>query len=110
MNDLLKIINFYGVSNQLKHFNSEVFELTEVVINYETINSYDKEDSNFKTYGNEILIEHIIEEIADVLVMLTQFVYYYEINFDKIKEVANQKIDRQLKRMESEENNGNNNV
>ena len=30
--DLLKIISFYGVLPQLKHFNSEVFELNEAII------------------------------------------------------------------------------
>lgn len=33
--DLLKIINTYGVMPQLKYFQSEVFELNEAIIKYE---------------------------------------------------------------------------
>ena len=98
--NLLKIINHYGVLPQLKYFQSEVFELNEAIINYETINNYDKQDSNFKTYGNRILIEHITEEIADVLVMLAQFVEYYGISNEELEKFVNYKIDRQLKRIE----------
>ena len=99
---LLKIINHYGVIPQLKYFQSEVFELNEAIINYETINNYDKEENNFKIYGNKILIKHITEEIADVLVMLNQFIEYYEISYDDINEIMEQKIARQLERIEKE--------
>lgn len=34
-NDLLKIINHYGVIPQLKYFQSEVFELNEAIISAE---------------------------------------------------------------------------
>ena len=47
--------------------------------------------------------EHIAEEIADVMVMLKQFQYYYGIEDEQIKEIMKQKIERQLKRI-SEEN------
>ena len=33
--ELLKIINHYGVDNQLKKINEEVFELIEAIRNYE---------------------------------------------------------------------------
>ncbi len=100
--DLLKIFKHYGELPQLKHFNSEVFELNEAIINYETINNYDKEESNFKIYGNRLLIEHITEEIADVLVMLSQFIEYYKIHPNDILMTMAQKINRQLKRIEEE--------
>ena len=47
---------------------------------------------------------HIAEEIADVMVMLKQFQYYYGILDSEIEEIMNQKIDRQLERMRGEEN------
>lgn len=45
---------------------------------------------------------HIKEEIADVLVVLKQFKEYYDLNLDDIKEIINNKVNRQLKRMEEE--------
>ena len=100
--NLLKIIDHYGVLHQLKYFQSEVFELNEAIINYETINNYDKVESNFKIYGNKILIEHITEEIADVLVMLNQFVEYYKIQESDIRMIMEQKINRQIERIKEE--------
>ena len=33
--DLVKIIKHWGVRKQLKHFNSEVFELNEAILDYD---------------------------------------------------------------------------
>ena len=92
--DLLKIISFYGVLPQLKHFNSEVFELNEAIINAE----------NNRLIGisrkpSELAIEHIAEEIADCCVMLKQFQYYYGIEDKDINDIMISKIDRQLNRI-----------
>lgn len=103
--DLLKIIEHYGVMTQLKYFQSEVFELNEAILQYEHINNYDKSSSNFKTYGNNMLLEHIAEEIADVLVMLNQFKEYYSISDETVAEVFQYKLDRQLERIKNESNN-----
>lgn len=95
--DLLKIISFYGVLPQLKHFNSEVFELTEAIINAE----------NNRLIGisrkpSKLAIEHIAEEIADCYVMLNQFQLYYGIENKQIEETMKFKIDRQLERINKE--------
>lgn len=91
--DLLKIINHYGVMPQLKYFQSEVFELNEAIIKAE-------ENLALEKYK-----EHIAEEIADVLVMLKQFQYYYGIEDEQIEEVMKFKIDRQLERINNEKEN-----
>ena len=101
--DLLKIISLYGVLPQLKHFNSEVFELNEAIINAE----------NNRLIGisrkpSELAIEHIAEEIADCYVMLNQFQLYYGIENKQIEETMKFKIDRQLERIENEKDNKNN--
>ena len=76
---LLKIINNYGVIPQLKYFQSEVFELNEAIINYEDEQAL-KELLNIKIVDSDISKKkHITEEVADILVMLMQFVYYYNI-------------------------------
>lgn len=88
---LLKIINHYGVMKQLKYIHSEYFELDEAIIRY-----YDMEDLGFD-------LEHIAEEIADVMVMLKQFQYYFDITDERIEKIMNEKIDRQLERIENED-------
>ena len=94
--DLLKIINTYGVLHQLKYFQSEVFELNEAIINYEyDCLEYDEVERNLK--------KHIAEEIADVMVMLEQFKNYYGISSEEITEIFWYKVNRQLDRIEKEE-------
>ena len=97
---LLKIIEHYGVMPQLKYLQSEVFELNEAIIQkeYPAI-AKDKKPYELEMYEKK----HIAEEIADVRVMLEQFIEYYEIDRELIAEIMNSKIIRQLNRMEEEE-------
>ena len=88
--NLLKIINHYGVLPQLKYFQSEVFELNEAII---------KAENSFEPIQD---IDHIAEEIADVTCMLKQFQYYYDISDEEIEEVMKYKVERQLKRIINE--------
>ena len=90
MNHKLKqIIKHYGVLPQLKYFQSEIFELNEAIITCE------------EAYHDKA---PIVEEIADVMVMLKQFQLYYGIEDIEIQRVMEFKVDRQLKRIaESEE-------
>ena len=91
---LLKIIGTYGINNQLKYIHSEYFELTEAIINHEWLES---ERGLKGTY-------FIAEEIADVMVMLKQFQYYYGIEDSEIEKIMVEKIDRQLTRIEDSKN------
>lgn len=95
--DLLKIINNYGVSNQLKKMSEEVFELQEAIIDAE----YNRYVGVIRKPG-EKAIEHIEEEYADVCVVLEQFKAYYDLDNDKIIEIMKQKTNRQLDRIEKE--------
>lgn len=87
---LKQIINHYGIMKQLKYIHSEYFELDEAIMKYEN-NSFN---------SIEFAIDHIAEEIADVMVMLEQFRLYYDIPSMQITEIMQQKIERQLKRIE----------
>ena len=89
---LLQIINHYGVMPQLKYLQSEVFELNEAIINHEWLKS---------ERGMEN-ISHITEELADIMVMLCQFKEHYHIDGNEIMRIMNEKIDRQLRRIENE--------
>ena len=96
-NNLLKIINTYGISNQLKKLSEEIFELQESVIDAE----YNRYVGVIRKPG-EKAIEHIEEEFADCCVVLEQFKAYYDLNNDRIIEIMKQKINRQLDRIEKE--------
>lgn len=96
--DVLKIINHYGVMPQLKYFQSEVFELNEAIIKKEE----DYEFSETTVRMDKENIKHIAEEIADVMVMLEQFKEYYKINETDIYEMMVYKINRQLERISNE--------
>ncbi len=87
----LQVINHYGVLEQLKYFQSEVFELNESIITGE-----------LKDLDNKA-VNHIAEEIADVTFMLKQFKHYYDISDEQVEEIMNFKADRQLKRIEAGE-------
>lgn len=98
--DLLKIINYYGIDKQLKYIHSEYFELDEAIINYENYEDLvDIEEGTKNSLKNDI-----VGEIADVMVMLKQFQYYYGIDDEKIEEIMEHKIDRQLIRIKNETN------
>ena len=77
--DFEKIVEYYGMREQLKYFQSEVFELNEAIL----ANRYDTEGATIDGY-----VEHIREEIADVMVMLKQFQYYFEIPDEEITKVV----------------------
>jgi len=94
---LLRIIGKYGINNQLRKFNEEAFELEEAIIRYEDDKYYMQEPEALY-----IAKEFIIEEIADVCVMLLQFKEYYHIDGNDILRIMNEKIDRQLNRIEKE--------
>ena len=92
--NLLQIINHYGIKSQQRKLQEEVFELQEAIINAE----------NNRLIGisrkpSELAIEHIAEEIADITVMLKQFQYYYGIEDKDINDIMISKIDRQLNRI-----------
>lgn len=96
-NNLLQIIQHYKINNQQRKFVEECYELIEAIIQRE----YQAKDK--KPYE---LVEfekaHIIEEIADIEVMLDQFKAYYDIDQEEISKVKDYKIKRQLERIEKD--------
>lgn len=83
--DLLKIINHYGINNQQRKLEEEVFELQEAIIKYEN--------------NCNLTRENIKEEIADVSVLLQQISEYYDISFEDIYPIMKNKINRTMERM-----------
>ena len=97
--DLLKIISHYGVNAQQRKLAKEVFELQEAIIKHELKNSVSYEIPLTDLIGTK---EHIAEEIADIAVLLNQFIDYYDLDGEKIDEIAHYKIKRQLERIKNE--------
>lgn len=95
-NKLLKIIQYYGIDNQLRKFSEENFELIEAIIQFKYVEVY-KDTQAYKYH-----YRHIEEEIADNLVLLSQFILCYNINLDDIEEIFKQKVERQLKRIKKD--------
>lgn len=98
-NNYLEIIEHYGVNNQRRKLMEEVYELEEALINANL-----KESIEYAIPLTEIIgaREHIAEEIADVLVLIRQFQYYYDLSTMEIEKQVDYKVDRQLKRMEAD--------
>lgn len=111
MNEKLrKIINHYGLSKQLKYFQSEVFELNEAIISEQNNGCLENVIDSVLTAFSPLMgvqyvnykKEHIKEEIADVMVMLKQIQLYYNISTDDIKEIMKSKVERQLERIKKD--------
>lgn len=80
----IRNINHYGPREEAKKLVEEAAELLEAVVDFE----------NGK--GN---IEHVIEEVGDVMFVINQFIPYYDIQDYELEEVYKEKGDRQLERM-----------
>ena len=93
---LKQIIKHYGVMPQLKYIHSEYFELDEAII------SYLNDECNYYSEVEESHKKEITGEIADIMVMLKQFQYYFGITDKQIEDIMNFKIDRQLDRIANE--------
>lgn len=85
--DLLKIIEHFGVENQQRKLQEEVFELQQEITIYQ-------QGSNGRT-------KEITEELVDVMVLLKQFYYYYACSDWEPKKIEEEKIKRTLERIES---------
>ena len=101
--DLLKIIQNYGTSNQLKKLSEELYEFQEAVLSYnllKTINEDFKDEVLEK--NTEYIYRCVLEEYADLCVLLSQFELYFDLNEDEVWQVMKNKVDRQLRRIEKE--------
>ena len=83
------IADHYGIKKQLRQLAEECSELAV-------------EASHSARKGTTV---KIIEEIADVQIMIEQIIYLARIDRCDIQDCINFKLDRQMKRMEKEETN-----
>lgn len=95
--DLKKIINTFGINNQQRKLQEEIFELQEAITCFELNNSVSYEIPLCElAYG----IDSIKEELADCMVLLNQIMINYNITNREINEVMNKKIERTIDRIE----------
>ena len=91
MDDRIKQISVhYGLNKQIEQSEEECAELILAI-------------QKFKRYKGgfvETYYENVREETADVYVMMCQLMYL--MGYDRIMEIVDKKLDRQIKRMEKE--------
>lgn len=82
--DIKKIANFYGLHKQLRQTVEEMAELTQVICKAER-------------YDLDTVRDHLVEEVADVEVVLEQVDYL--LGDSRIAQIKAEKIERQKRRI-----------
>lgn len=85
--ELLDIINHYGLERQLIKLSEEIAELQQAIL---------LDDGSMES------LDHIIEEYGDVENVLEQFRYFFDLDYSKVSESRAYKINRTKERMEEE--------
>ncbi len=103
-NKIIKIANKYGFSKQSRQLSEECAELIQAVSKYYRFrNSKNTRDEILtSTEDSNMLIQHIVEEIADVEIMLEQIKILLNISNEAVEGIKEKKINRQLARIERE--------
>lgn len=91
------IMNYFGYRNQMKKLNEECYEFLEAVDNYEDLllvikDTPEKDKSTAR--------EFVVEEMADMLILLTQFIAKYDIKKSELDRYMDYKINRTLRRID----------
>lgn len=85
--DKLKLITkYFGIETELTKLSEEVGELLNAC---------------YKYYFTGKDINNIEDELADVLVIFTQLCIYFNVDMDKVENIAKSKIDRTVERIEA---------
>lgn len=101
--DLLKIIECYGIKSQLKKLSEEIYEFQEAVLSYNLLKTINEDFKDKVLEKNtEYIYKCVLEEYADLCVLLSQFKLYFDLNEDEVWQVMKNKVDRQLERIENE--------
>lgn len=83
--ELKTIADYYGLRTQMRQLIEEMAELTQVICKSER-------------YDLDTVREHLVEEVADVEVVLEQVIYLLGDN--RIEQIRAEKIARQKRRIE----------
>lgn len=92
----IKIVDHYGVKQQMPVWVEELSELTKVICKW--MRKYDKLEGDI----SESLLADMKEEITDVTICIDQLRYILNFTEDELMKEYKFKVDRQLKRIEDE--------
>lgn len=97
INGLEEIADHYGFGAQSNQLIEECAELIQAVNKYKR--AITKCGQPLEDYNSTIVLDNLVEEIADVEVMLEQIKYLLGINEEDIRELKKFKINRTLGKM-----------
>ena len=92
-----KIADTYGYDSQSRQL---IEEMAELIV---AINKMWREGMKTDYFYSELKKKDIAEEIADTIIMLEQIKYLLQISDTDINEIIDQKLNRQLERIEKNE-------
>lgn len=95
----LRIISHFGINTQLDKLTEETNEFIDAVKEMRIITFNSEGDLGDKEAMDKAR-EHLIEEMGDILTILSQFVFYYEIEKPELDKFMDEKLERTLKRIE----------
>lgn len=95
---IVKIADTYGYDTQSRQLIEEMAELTVALNKYYRVSILTPQRVNF---AERIELRNIKEEIADVTIMLEQIKYLLSISDTDINEIIEQKLNRQLERIDN---------
>lgn len=102
MKPYLDIINHFGYRNQMKKLNEEIYELLEAVDNYEDASmEFNNNEDYYSVEEMKTFRDHIVEEMGDVLILLTEFIGKYDIEKYELDKWMDYKLERTLDRIDS---------
>lgn len=98
MKPYLDIIEHFGYRAQMKKLAEECYEFLEAVDNHEDICAMKHGEKD----GDTILSRtFVVEEMADILILLTEFIAKYDIKQDELNEFMDYKLERTHERIAS---------
>jgi len=93
--EYLRIIEHYGTEIQRKKLMEEAYELAETIQDFELAALYLPAGLR----NEESTKAHILEEVADVSVLLQEVTEYYDLDQVEVLRVIGEKVARTLERM-----------
>lgn len=99
-----RIANHYKFEMQSRQLSEECAELIQAINKYYRYNERLVMPVDILTSTDDInmLIQHIVEEIADVEIVMEEIKHLLNINPEAIEEIKKFKVDREIGRIEQE--------
>lgn len=97
----LDIINHFGLRAQMKKLNEEIYELLEAIDLYDdaTVEQEGHDEPFYTIAEMDIFRDHVVEEMGDVLILLTEFLARYDIKKYELDKWMDYKLERTQERI-----------